>query len=101
MLKIQSASVLIKVIANLNVNVIGVLFYCFTLCHTLVQIYLHMSLSYFATSFACDVETAVEELQVELIDLQADNSLKRLFENKPLVEFYESLHSEKFKNIVI
>ncbi|XP_066990456.1 general transcription factor II-I repeat domain-containing protein 2A-like [Macrobrachium rosenbergii] len=52
-----------------------------------------------SSPFACDVETAAEELQVELIDLQADNSLKRLFENKPLVEFYASLHSEKFKNL--
>ncbi|XP_068250678.1 general transcription factor II-I repeat domain-containing protein 2-like [Palaemon carinicauda] len=49
--------------------------------------------------FACNVETAAEELQVELIDLQADNSLKMLFENKPLVEFYASLHSEKFINL--
>lgn len=49
-----------------------------------------------SSPFACDIETATEELQVELIDLQADNSLKRLFENKPLVEFYASLHSEKF-----
>ncbi|XP_068233533.1 general transcription factor II-I repeat domain-containing protein 2-like [Palaemon carinicauda] len=52
-----------------------------------------------SSPFACDVETAAEELQVELIDLQADNSLKRLFENKPLVEFYASLHSEKFINL--
>ncbi|XP_068233576.1 general transcription factor II-I repeat domain-containing protein 2-like [Palaemon carinicauda] len=52
-----------------------------------------------SSPFACDVETAAEELQVELTDLQADNSLKRLFENKPLVEFYASLHSEKFINL--
>ncbi|XP_068213843.1 general transcription factor II-I repeat domain-containing protein 2-like [Palaemon carinicauda] len=52
-----------------------------------------------SSPFACDVETAAEELQVELIDLQADNSLKRLFENKLLVEFYASLHSEKFINL--
>ncbi|XP_068203025.1 general transcription factor II-I repeat domain-containing protein 2-like [Palaemon carinicauda] len=50
-----------------------------------------------SSPFACDVETAAEELQVELIDLQADNSLKRLFENKPLVEFCASLHSEKIQ----
>ena len=49
-----------------------------------------------SSPFACDIETANEELQMELIDLQADNSLKRLLENKPLVEFYASLHSEKF-----
>ena len=35
--------------------------------------------------FACDIETATEELQMELIDLQTDNSLKRMFESKPLV----------------
>ena len=49
-----------------------------------------------SSPFACDIETAIEELQMELIDLQADNSLKRMFESKPLVDFYSSLHSEKF-----
>ena len=52
-----------------------------------------------SSPFACDIETAKEELQMELIDLQADNSLKRMFESKPLVEFYSSLHSEKFQNL--
>ncbi|XP_038660110.1 general transcription factor II-I repeat domain-containing protein 2A-like [Scyliorhinus canicula] len=52
-----------------------------------------------SSPFACDIETATEELQMELIDLQADNSLKRMFESKPLVEFYASLHSEKFQNL--
>ena len=51
------------------------------------------------STFACDIETATEELQMELIDLQADNSLKRMFESKPLVEFYSSLHSGKFQNL--
>ena len=50
-----------------------------------------------SSPFACDIETATEELQMELIDLQADNSLKRMFESKLLVEFYSSLHSESFK----
>ena len=36
-----------------------------------------------SSPFACDFETATEELQMELIDLQADNSLKRMFESKP------------------
>ena len=36
---------------------------------------------------------------MELIDLQVDNSLKRMFESKLLVEFYSSLHSEKFQNL--
>ena len=46
-----------------------------------------------------DVETVAVELQMELIDLQADNTLKNSFENKPLIEFYQSLHSENFKNV--
>ena len=29
-----------------------------------------------SSPFACDIETATEELQMELIDLQADNSLR-------------------------
>ena len=52
-----------------------------------------------SSPFSRDIETATEELQMELIDLQADNSLKRMFESKPLVEFYSSLHSEKFQNL--
>ncbi|XP_029640154.1 general transcription factor II-I repeat domain-containing protein 2A-like [Octopus sinensis] len=48
---------------------------------------------------ACDIETTTEELQIELIHLQADNSLKMMFESKPLVEFYASLHSKKFQNL--
>ena len=49
--------------------------------------------------FACDIETTTEELQIELIHLQADNSLKTMFESKQLVEFYASLNSEKFQNL--
>ncbi|XP_076056619.1 general transcription factor II-I repeat domain-containing protein 2-like [Oratosquilla oratoria] len=52
-----------------------------------------------SSPFACDIETASEELQMELIDLQADNSLRRMFESKPLVEFYASLPSEKFQDL--
>lgn len=52
-----------------------------------------------SSPFTCDIETATEELQMELIDLQADNSLKRMFESKTLVEFYASLYSEKFQNL--
>ena len=52
-----------------------------------------------SSPFACNIETATEELQMELIDLQVNISLKRMFESKPLVEFYSSLHSEKFQNL--
>ena len=54
-----------------------------------------------SSPFVCDIERASEQLQMERIDLQADNSLKRMFESKPLVEFYSSLHSEKFQNLKI
>ena len=49
--------------------------------------------------FSYDVETVADELEMELIDLQADNALKSSFEKKPLIKFYESLHSEKIKNV--
>jgi len=49
--------------------------------------------------FSYDVESVADELQMELIDLQADNALKSSFEKKPLIDFYESLYPEKFKNI--
>ena len=45
-----------------------------------------------SSPFACDIETATEELQMEMIDLQTNNSLKRMFESNPLVGFYTSLH---------
>ena len=49
--------------------------------------------------FACDIETTTEELQIELIDLQSDNSLKKMFETNTLVEFYVSLPSVKFQRL--
>lgn len=49
--------------------------------------------------FSCDVETAATELQMELIDLQADYALKSSFENKSLIDFYKSLNPEKFRNV--
>ena len=52
-----------------------------------------------SSPFASVVEETAEELQMELIDLQSDNTLKKVFESKPLIEFYASLHSEKFKNL--
>lgn len=52
-----------------------------------------------SSPFACDIETASEELQMELIDLQTDNSLKKMFETKMLIEFYASLPSEKFQRL--
>ena len=42
-----------------------------------------------------------DELQVELIDLQEDDSLKHLFETKCLIEVYASPHHEKFNFLAI
>ena len=49
--------------------------------------------------FSYDTETVADELQMELIDLQAYNALKSSFGKKPLIEFYESLQPEKLKNV--
>ena len=52
-----------------------------------------------SSPFASDVEETAKELQMELIDLQSNNTLKKVFESKPLIDFYASLHSEKVKNL--
>ena len=52
-----------------------------------------------SSPFACDIETASEELQMELIDLQTDDSLKKMFKTKMLIEFDASLPSEKFQRL--
>lgn len=49
--------------------------------------------------FTFDIETAPEELQLELIDLQEDPSLRALHENTSLIKFYSSLNKEKFHNL--
>ena len=59
----------------------------------------NVSNSYRYSVFSCSVETVATELQVELIYLQADNALKSSFEKKSLIEFYKSLHPEKFRNL--
>ena len=46
--------------------------------------------------FTADIDTAPEDLQLELIDLQSDYSLKKMFHEKILVDFYSSLSAEKF-----
>ncbi|XP_037780254.1 general transcription factor II-I repeat domain-containing protein 2B-like [Penaeus monodon] len=39
--------------------------------------------------FSADVDAASDELQLELIDIQSDHSLKETFHSLPLVEFYK------------
>ena len=46
--------------------------------------------------FTADIDTASEDLQLELIDLQSDYTLKEMFHEKTLVDFYSSLSAEKF-----
>ena len=55
----------------------------------------NVSNSYRYSVFSCSVETVATELQVELIDLQADNAVKSSFEKKSLIEFYKSLNSPR------
>ena len=52
-----------------------------------------------SSPFASDIEETAKELQMELIDLQSNNTLKKGFESKPFIDFYASLHSEKVKNL--
>lgn len=46
--------------------------------------------------FNANPETVTDELQLELIDLQSDNTLKELFQNSTLTEFYSALNISKF-----
>ena len=49
--------------------------------------------------FLFDIEKASTDLQLELIDLQADHTLKEGFKNMKLPEFYASLSTEKFGHL--
>lgn len=49
--------------------------------------------------FNANPETATDEPQLELIDLQSDNTLKELFRNSTLIEFYSALNICKFGKI--
>ncbi|CAM1320288.1 EPM2AIP1 (predicted) [Pycnogonum litorale] len=48
--------------------------------------------------FSFDIERASNDLQLELIDLQADNSLKESFKELKLTEFYASLKADSYSN---
>jgi hypothetical protein len=43
-----------------------------------------------------DIDTAPEELELELIDMQSDHTVKEMFNVVTLVDFYKSLSAEKF-----
>ena len=49
--------------------------------------------------FSFDIEEISTDLQLELIDLQADHTLKEGFKNMKLPEFYASLSTEKYGHL--
>ena len=49
--------------------------------------------------FSFDIEEASTDLQLELIDLQADHTLKEGFKNMKLPEVYVSLSTERFGHL--
>ena len=46
--------------------------------------------------FTADIDTAPEDLQLDLIDLKSDYTFKEMFHEKTLVNFCSSLSAEKF-----
>uniref|UniRef100_A0A0L8FJV2 HAT C-terminal dimerisation domain-containing protein n=1 Tax=Octopus bimaculoides TaxID=37653 RepID=A0A0L8FJV2_OCTBM len=46
--------------------------------------------------FTADIDTAPEEVQLELTDMQLDHMLKVMFNSVTLIEFYKSLSTDKF-----
>lgn len=53
----------------------------------------------FQNPYDCNVESITPDLQMELIDLQSDDSLKEKYKNGNLLEFYQCLPEEKFSNL--
>ena len=59
-----------------------------------------MELDIFSIPFNVTPTSAPSELQLELIKLQSDESLKAMYLNKPLLEFYRvHLSKEEFSNL--
>ena len=50
------------------------------------------------TPFTAEVDSVPVNLQLELIDLQGDGTLRERFRTVSLAEFYGSLSDEKFRN---
>ena len=49
-----------------------------------------------SSPITADIDTAPGELQLELIDMQLDHTVKEIFNTVTLVDFYKSLSPEKF-----
>ena len=52
-----------------------------------------------SSPFTCSVDNAPSDVQLELIDLQADAELAEHFKSGSLLDFYSSLKEENFPNI--
>ena len=52
-----------------------------------------------SSSFTTEVDSALENLQLELLDLQANNDLKEKFKSVSLPDFYKSLSDDLFPNL--
>lgn len=52
-----------------------------------------------SSPFACNVDNAPIDVQLELIDLQSDTVLAEYFKSASLLEFYSSLKEENFPNM--
>ncbi|KAH1178575.1 hypothetical protein KIL84_012277 [Mauremys mutica] len=50
----------------------------------------------FSTSFAVDIDSVAEEMQMELVELQCDTILKQKYTNVGIPEFYQFLSQERF-----
>ena len=52
-----------------------------------------------SSPFTTEVDSALENLQLELLDLQASNDLKEKFKSVSLPDFYKSLSDDLFPNL--
>ena len=52
-----------------------------------------------SSPFTSEVDSALENLQLELLDLQASNDLKKKFKSVSLPDFYNSLSDDLFPNL--
>ena len=55
--------------------------------------------SILSSPFTTEVDSAPENLQLELLDLQASNDLKEKFKSVSLPDFYKSLSDDLFPNL--
>ena len=54
----------------------------------------------FSNPFNTAVDQSPDQLQLELIDLQSDNDMKRAFDENDLVNFYKNYVRGKHQNLV-